>query len=149
MPIRRERAFAQIALNRARSLTLFVSRLGLDDGAVDALRRDSLISVSESSVSQITPSHDVLEDWAILQWIGDIYERHSTNISGFCEELGAYPACFHYARRPQNQRADQAQAKICSLPLHRRSLGPARARSTAHVFGFRCLRWRQDRAHAA
>jgi hypothetical protein len=92
MPIRRERAFTQIALNRARSLTLFVSRLGLDDGAVDALRRDSLISVSESSVSQITPSHDVLEDWAILQWIGDIYERHSTNISGFCEELGAYPA---------------------------------------------------------
>jgi tRNA A37 threonylcarbamoyladenosine biosynthesis protein TsaE len=92
MPSRRERTFGQIALNRARSLTLFVPRMGLDDTAVDALRRDSLIAVSESSASQIAPAHDVLEDWAILQWIDDIYESHTTNIPGFCEALGSYPA---------------------------------------------------------
>ena len=92
MPTRRGRTFIQIALTRARSLTLFVPREGLDDTAVDGLRRDSLIAVSESSASQIAPAHDVLEDWAILQWIGDVYEDHITNIRGFCESLGPYPA---------------------------------------------------------
>jgi len=92
MPTRRDRTFNQIALNRARSLTLFVPRAGLDDTAVDALRRDSLISVSENSASQIAPAHDVLEDWAMLQWIGDVHESHITNIREFCESLGAYPA---------------------------------------------------------
>jgi hypothetical protein len=54
-----------------------------------------------------------------------------------------------YARSPWNHRAGQAQAAICPLSVHPRSLGSARARSPAHVFWFRRLCWREDRSHAA
>lgn len=117
MPTRRGRTFIQIALKRARSLTLFVPREGLDDAAVDALRRDSLISVSESSASQIAPAHDVLEDWAILQWIGDVYEEHFTNIREFCESLGAYPAIRRSYRKWISELIDVAPAKAENLFL--------------------------------
>jgi tRNA A37 threonylcarbamoyladenosine biosynthesis protein TsaE len=117
MPSRRERTFNQISLNRARSLTLFVPRTGLDDGAVDALRRDSLIAVSESSTSQIAPAHDVLEDWAILQWIGDIYEGHASGIPGFCEALGAYPAIRRSYRKWISEFIDIAPVRAENLFL--------------------------------
>jgi tRNA A37 threonylcarbamoyladenosine biosynthesis protein TsaE len=117
MPTRRGRTFIQIALNRVHSLTLFVPREGLDDVAVDALRRDSLISVSESSASQIAPAHDVLEDWAILQSIGDVYENYISNVRGFCESLGAYPAIRRSYRKWISELIDVAPARDENLFL--------------------------------
>lgn len=67
MPSKRERAFVQIALRRARDLTPYVDCSALNPEVVDALRRDSLIVFSRQSDVLVAPAHDVLEDWAILQ----------------------------------------------------------------------------------
>jgi tRNA A37 threonylcarbamoyladenosine biosynthesis protein TsaE len=115
MPSRREQTFMEVALNRARSLTLFVPRRGLDDAAVDSLRKDSLFALSESSASQIAPAHDVLEDWAILQWIGDVYEGHAADIRRFCDALGSYPAIRRSYRKWISELIDISQSKAESL----------------------------------
>ena len=73
MPRRRENAFVEIALRRARALDLYARCDDLDAEVLDALRHDSLIVSSPDSRILVAPAHDVLEDWAILRWIGEQY----------------------------------------------------------------------------
>jgi hypothetical protein len=86
MPRLREEAFVQIALHRARALTMYVSCNDLDPAVVDALRYDSLIVSPEWSAVLVAPAHDVLEDWAILHWIE---EQHVTREGSFSELFAA------------------------------------------------------------
>lgn len=92
MPRRREEAFVQIALRRARALTLYAPCSDLDAEAIDALRRDSLIVFSPHSGVLVAPAHDVLEDWAILQWIDEQYTTHDGSVRALSSALGTYPA---------------------------------------------------------
>lgn len=92
MPRRRQEAFAGVALRRARALTLYAPRDGLDDEAVDKLIRDSLVHTSERTDSFVAPAHDVLEDWGILNWIDEQYVRCNDDLSLLSEMLGAFPA---------------------------------------------------------
>lgn len=92
MPRRREDAFVQIALRRARALTLYAACGDLDPGVVDALRRDSLIVSSEQSGVLVAPAHDVLEDWAILQWIEEQYGTYKGSLRELSDAIGTHPA---------------------------------------------------------
>lgn len=92
MPRRRQDAFAEVALRRARALTLYAPRDGLDDEAVIKLIHDSLLNTSDRTDSLVAPAHDVLEDWAILNWIDEQHVRCSDDLSRLAEMLGVFPA---------------------------------------------------------
>ena len=92
LPRRREDAFVQIALRRARALTLYAGCDDLDPAVVDALRRDSLIVSSERSDRLLAPAHDVLEDWAILHWIAQQHAMHENSLRELSEAVGTHPA---------------------------------------------------------
>jgi hypothetical protein len=91
-PRRREEVFEGIALRRARALTAYVSCTGLDPAIVESLRRDSLITSSDETSVLVAPAHDVLEDWAILQWIEEQYLSGAGSFRGLSEAIGAHPA---------------------------------------------------------
>jgi hypothetical protein len=92
MPRKREQVFVQVALRRARALTLYAACGDLDAGVIDALRRDSLVVASTNNNVLVAPAHDVLEDWAILNWIDDIYATNTGSVSDLCSSLGTHPA---------------------------------------------------------
>lgn len=92
MPQRRERVFEEVALRRARQLRPFVAIEDLDAGALEALRNDGLIVASPEASSMAAPSHDVLEDWAIIQWLGQRWVLHEKAAGPLAEDVGGYPA---------------------------------------------------------
>lgn len=92
MPRRRQDAFVEIALRRARALSPYAPCHDLDSAAVQALHQDSLLSFPERSDALAAPAHDVLEDWAILRWIEEQYAIHEGSLSELGAALGTYPA---------------------------------------------------------
>lgn len=92
MPRRRGEAFIQVALRRARALTLYAPCNDLDANVVDALLRDSLIASSPQSEMLLAPAHDILEDWAIIQWIEERYATYEGSIQALSSILGTWPA---------------------------------------------------------
>lgn len=92
MPRRREETFIQIALRRARALALYARCDDLDPGVVDVLRRGSLVVSSRQSDLLVAPAHDVLEDWAILQWIDEQHALTYGSIEALSSALGTHPA---------------------------------------------------------
>jgi energy-coupling factor transporter ATP-binding protein EcfA2 len=92
MPRLREEAFVQIALQRARALTVYVPYNDLDPAVVDALRHDSLIVSPEQSSILVATAHDVLEDWAILHWIEEQHVIHEGPFKELFTIIDTHPA---------------------------------------------------------
>ncbi|MBZ0185989.1 MAG: hypothetical protein K8F91_07005, partial [Candidatus Obscuribacterales bacterium] len=92
MQIDRERAFIEIALRRARALSMYADAADLDATVLQSLKSDSLISVSETSVDLVTPAHDVLEDWAVVHWIENGFLKCEGSLQKFSELIGTHPA---------------------------------------------------------
>lgn len=89
---RREEVFQEIAVRRARALSAYVICNDLDPAVLAALRQDSLIVSSDENPSLVATAHDVLEDWAILQWLE---EQHLTDEGSFKDlsaAIGTHPA---------------------------------------------------------
>ncbi|MBN2005803.1 MAG: AAA family ATPase [Anaerolineae bacterium] len=91
MPRRRGDTFVTIALRRAQALDLYARCGDLDREAITALQRDSLVSFSPQSDVLVAPAHDVLEDWAILQWIGEQYAIYEGSIREISDAIGTHP----------------------------------------------------------
>ncbi len=92
MPRRRERAFLDIAWRRAMELRPFVSPGMNDPEALEALSRDSLVATSRDSSAVYAVTHDVLEDWGVLQRIDDRFMETSGSPKALEEAVGGYPA---------------------------------------------------------
>lgn len=95
MPQRRENAFVQVALRRARALTLHAPCMDLDAEAIGALQRDSLVVSSEQTAGHLAPAHDVLEDWAILHWLDGQYGQYVVadgSVLALSLAIGTHPA---------------------------------------------------------
>ncbi len=92
MPDRRERVFEEVALRRARQLRPFVGVGDLDASALESLRKGGLIVASPEAGSMAAPGHDVLEDWAIIQWLGQRWILHERAAGPLAEDVGGYPA---------------------------------------------------------
>ena len=92
MPSRRENSFEQVALRRARALTMYVSCDDLDREVIQELQNDSLIVHSQESDSLLAPAHDVTEDWAILHWIQKQYLKSEGSLQALSVEIGTHPA---------------------------------------------------------
>lgn len=92
LPARREKAFIEVALRRARTLTSYVSCDNLDAEALQALRNRSLISYSPHSLQSAAPAHDVLEDWALLAWLESTVESVQRDPALLAAQIEGYPA---------------------------------------------------------
>ena len=81
-----------IAVRRARALSAHVPATGLDAAVVKSLRGDSLITSSDDHPLLVATAHDVLEDWAILQWLE---EQHLSEASfeTLSDAIGTHPPC--------------------------------------------------------
>lgn len=88
----REQAFIQLSLSRAKELRPFVPCDSLNQNAIDALCKDSLLSLSDKSSLLAAPAHDVLEDWAILKWLDNQFAIHEWDAAIIAEGVSGYPA---------------------------------------------------------
>ena len=88
---RRENLLQTIAVRRARALSSHVPATDLDTAVVESLRADSLITSSDDNPLLVATAHDVLEDWAILQWLE---EQHLSEVSfqKLSRAIGTHPA---------------------------------------------------------
>lgn len=92
MPRRREEAFEEIAVRRARALSAYVPATDLDAGVIESLRSDSLIASPDQNRELVAPGHDVLEDWAILQWIEQQHAARDGSLQELSAVIGTHPA---------------------------------------------------------
>jgi hypothetical protein len=70
----------QICARRAQALRLFAPISGLDAATVNALENNSLVVMSPENRALVTPAHDVLEDWGVLEWVEHLYQQASESI---------------------------------------------------------------------
>jgi hypothetical protein len=88
----RERVLQEIAARRARALSPFVAVSDLDADVVASLLRDSLIIGSDKNPAMVATAHDVLEDWAILEWIEAQHLTGEGSFKALSAAIGAHPA---------------------------------------------------------
>lgn len=87
----REEVLQMIAVRRARALSAHVPATGLDAAAVESLRGDSLINSSDDYPLLVATAHDVIEDWAILQWIEE-QRLSEASFKTLSRAIGTHPA---------------------------------------------------------
>lgn len=92
MPRKRENVFLGLSQRRAKELRPHVPCENLDPDALEALRKDDLVSFSERSTALAAPAHDVLEDWAIIQWLDERYAIQEGDPESLANDIGGYPA---------------------------------------------------------
>ena len=134
----REQALQTIALRRARALSAHVPATGLDPAVVESLRGDSLITSPDGNSTLVATAHDVLEDWAILEWLD---EQHLAEASfkTLSDAIGTHPAVRRSYRSgwPNLSSAMSLLLTACSrLPYQR----PRSACSSATTHWCRCSR---------
>ena len=91
LPIKREKAFMNIAVKRAKEMKLFTK----PDDAIDAdalvcLENDEIV-FQENINRRYSPTHDILEDWALERYVSEKYDECS-NLEDFFDNLGNEPA---------------------------------------------------------
>lgn len=91
MPLKRRQTFINIAVKRAKQMTYGVPESGFDSDAVIKLEKDNLVR-RDLKNRLVIPAHDVLEDWALEQYIEDAYHKHSHSLLDFLAEIGSEPA---------------------------------------------------------
>jgi len=91
LPLKRRRAFIDIAVNRANSMQYMIPMMGYDEAVLFKLEEDSLIKI-DTLLSRISITHDVLEDWALEQFIDEVYRNSHDDIVNFIKTVGVSPA---------------------------------------------------------
>ena len=92
LPQRRALAFMETALRRARQLSPFVQAADLDPDALERLSSDNLIIRMADNESMVAPAHDVLEDWALLQWLDGEFHIAEKRLTTMLLSLDPFPA---------------------------------------------------------
>ena len=96
MPRRRHGAFVELCVGRAKALEPFAACGDLDATVLRQLRNDNLIDFSPATEALAAPSHDMLEDWAVVEWITERLRGPGVKANGVCRRtrnLSSYPPC--------------------------------------------------------
>jgi len=73
---KRSKAFSNIAIKRAKRMSLFVEPDdAVDPEAIEALEKDEVI-FSDKEKHELSPSHDIFEDWALIKYVAAKYKEH-------------------------------------------------------------------------
>ncbi len=99
MPQKRASAFIEIAMRRAQKLEAYVDASDLDPDVLRELKDDGLTVSPADDDAWVATAHDVLEDWALLEWLTQQWRRHETDIPGFLSKIGTFPALRRAYRR--------------------------------------------------
>lgn len=91
MPARRRSTFIEIAKSRAKKMVFGVRESDFDPEVISKLEGDNLIH-KDRRTSLISPAHDVLEDWALEEFIESEYVGSSGCASVFLAAIGNEPA---------------------------------------------------------
>lgn len=89
-PIKREKLFFSICLKRARALQPYVAVNDPDD-ALRLLGNDNLVAFDESRL-RVAASHDVLEDWALAEWLTRQFVLANGSAASMVTAVGEFPA---------------------------------------------------------
>ena len=127
LPRRRGQVFVEIALRRARTLDRYAPCEDLDPQALQCLRQNDLIEFSERSDTLASPAHDVLEDWAILEWLEQTAHQSGGTPVSLAHAVDTYPALRRVYRKWLGEFLEchphEAGQFVFSV-LHDRSLPP-------------------------
>lgn len=123
MPSRREEAFVAVARRRAEELRPYVQPGVQDAQALEALLEASLLERSPESEKLYAPAHDVLEDWAILQWLDDVASAADDPPAALVAAVGGLPAMRRGLRRWVGERleVDPVAGRDLVLEVSRRT----------------------------
>lgn len=91
MPVRRRMTFIDIAKQRAKKMVYGLSASEFDPEVVSKLEEDNLIHRDQRS-STISLIHDVLEDWALEEFIESEYINSTNDLRLFLSAIGNEPA---------------------------------------------------------
>ena len=103
---KREQVLEEIAVRRARALSPYVPAGDLDSATLASLSKDSLVVPADGNSSLVATGHDVLEDWAILQWLND---QHLAEVSfgELSATIGEHPAIRRSYRKWVSELVDR------------------------------------------
>ncbi|MBQ6083086.1 MAG: AAA family ATPase [Bacteroidales bacterium] len=91
LPIKREKAFMNIAVKRAKEMKLFTKPDdSIDADALVCLENDEIV-FQEDTNRRYSPTHDILEDWALERYVSEKFDEYS-NPEDFFVNLGHEPA---------------------------------------------------------
>ena len=90
LPIKREEAFKEIAVKRAKEMKLFTKPDKSDAEAIACLENDEIV-FQENNNRKYSPTHDILEDWALVKYVSSKFEDFPKPKDLFCN-LGNEPA---------------------------------------------------------
>jgi hypothetical protein len=85
--LHRDLVFQNIAVRRARSMKSFVPIVLGEEAAVHAMVADEIL-VQDSATQFVAPSHDVIEDWALVRWVSLLFTSSGHDVQRFFSELG-------------------------------------------------------------
>lgn len=90
LPIKREEAFKEIAVKRAKEMKLFTKPDKSDAEAIVCLENDEIV-FQENNNRKYSPAHDILEDWALVKYVSSKFEDFP-NPKDLFSNLGNEPA---------------------------------------------------------
>lgn len=90
LPRKRNNAFLNVAIKRAKEMKLFVEPDDNLEEGIEALERDEVI-FQEQGEYKFSPTHDILEDWALIKYIDTKHTDFPTPKELF-NNLGNEPA---------------------------------------------------------
>ncbi|WP_228200090.1 P-loop NTPase family protein [Acinetobacter baumannii] len=91
MQIKRRKTFIEIATQRAKKMVFGISADPFDPEVISKLEEDNLIYRDQTN-STISLPHDVLEDWALEEFIEEQYKHNLDNLNRFLSTIGSEPA---------------------------------------------------------
>jgi energy-coupling factor transporter ATP-binding protein EcfA2 len=91
MPLKRRQTFIEISVRRAKQMVYGVSDKEFDPEALLRLEADDLIH-RNSPDNLVNPAHDILEDWALENFIEGKFKSPIRDINTFLSTVGHEPA---------------------------------------------------------
>lgn len=91
MPAKRRNTFIDIATRRAKKMLYQIPSADFDAEVIDKLEADNLLE-KDPNTSFISIVHDVLEDWALEEFINGKYQFYFNDINEFLSSIGNEPA---------------------------------------------------------
>jgi hypothetical protein len=108
MPAKRAQVFIGISVERAKKMVYEISENGFSEDAIYKLEEDGLLC-RNSAKGVVRPAHDVLEDWAIEEFIEKAYQANSADHNKFLHLIGHEPSIMRAFRFWLHQKLNIAQ----------------------------------------
>ncbi|MBN1973926.1 MAG: ATP-binding protein [Sedimentisphaerales bacterium] len=108
MPAKRANVFTEISVRRAKQMVYEIPEDGFAQDVVYKLEEDGLLC-RNAEKKLVRPAHDVLEDWAIEEFIDKIYQANSTDHTKYFQLIGNEPSIIRAFRFWLHQKLNIAQ----------------------------------------